>query len=367
MKSHLKIRRILFGLLSFCVLFFIHIENGQAATFKDVPNSHPSVLEIEYLADTGIIKGYQDQTFKPYNNVTNSQVALMISRALQLELENRPNPSFSDLSKVDEETYKAIAAVVDEGIFPRGNQFRPYEPITRGEMAHVLVNAFHLKGSTSKEFTDVKPNHKHYEAIQNLAANNITTGYEDGTFKPSEPLSRAHFSTFMSRVLERDFIPVTSGYSYNKEYDYVYELTEDNNTVREYFHYESTDQTGDWWFVSDEYGEGINYVNIEEKNGFTFYGYTENDEIITDFHIPYPVKLGTSWSYSMMTDFAPVIYVVTNMSKTVDTPAGTFHDVIEIVSSDGYEYYYSPIYGHIQTKDLYNNQVVYELVSLKKR
>lgn len=359
--------RLFYALLTFCLLFFIQTENGHAATFIDVPDSHPSVLEIEYLADTGIIKGYQDQTFKPSNYVTNSQVALMVTRALQLELENRPHPGFKDLSNMDSETFKAIAAVVDEGIFPKGDQFRPYEPITRGEMAQVLVNAFHLTGSTNKEFKDVPKKHKHYEAIQILAANNITTGYEDNTFKPSNPLTRSHFSTFMSRAIERDFIPVSSGYSYNKDYDYVYELTENNKTTREYFNYVKTDRKGNWWFVFDEFGTGIHYVDTVDKNGFTFSGFTEDGVTIIDFHIPYPVKLGTSWSYSMMNDLSPVTYIVTSMSETIKTPAGSFDNVIVIASSDGFEYYYSPDFGHILTKDVQHNQVVYELVTLKRR
>mgnify|MGYP001947100628 FL=1 len=337
--------------------------NAQATTFTDVNEKHPSVLEIEFLADTKIIKGYPDQTFKPFNHVTNSQVALMISRALELDLRNRPNPGFNDLSRVDDETYKAIAAVVDEGIFPKGQKFRPYEPITRGEMASVLVNAFKLKG-TQKEFKDVSANNPYYKAIKTLAASNITTGYEDGTFKPASPLTRAHFSTFMSRIMEPDFIPVSSGYQYNKNYHYVYEYNDLDFVGKDYFTYKQTDKNGDRWFVSSENGQGLEYISIVEKKGFTFKGLSQE---IIDFHIPYPVKLGASWSYSYMKDYSPVTYAVTSMSEKLSTPAGTFDRLIEIVSSDGYVFYYSPEYGHIRTYDLKADKVVYELVSLKKR
>lgn len=360
-------KRVLFNSMLICFFFFFMKGNvAQAATFTDVPDSHPSAVEINFLAETGIIKGYSDKTFKPSNNVTNSQVALMISRALQLDLNNRPNPGFKDLTKVDQETYKAIAAAVDEGIFPKGTNFRPFEPITRGEMAQVLVNAFSLKGSSNQQFKDVPKNHKHYQAIAALSANNITTGYEDGTFKPSQPLTRAHFSTFMSRVLEPDFIPVKSGFGYNKNYQYIYELYE-GYTSREYFTYLSSDVQGDWWYVSDDYNQGIQYVNSIGKDGFTFKGFLANDEILTDFHIPYPVKLGTSWSFSMKKGLKPVTYAVTSMSETVTTPAGTFNHLMEIVSSDGFQYYYSKDYGHICTKDLRTNSVVYQLVQLKKK
>ncbi|MEK4495175.1 S-layer homology domain-containing protein [Ureibacillus sp. FSL W8-0352] len=367
MGVHYNWKQWLWSSFIICMLIFcVKVNHGDAATFKDVPESHPSIFEIEFLADSGIIKGYQDQTFKPSNNVTNSQVALMITRALNLNVENRPAPGFQDLGKIDEVTYKAIAAVVDEGIFPKGDTFRPFEPITRGEMAQVLVNAFHLKGTTNQEFKDVSKNHTFYQAIKVLAANNITTGFEDGTFKPSQPLTRAHFSTFMSRIIEPDFIPVSSGFGYNKQYQYIYELNE-GYTAREYFSYLSSDELGDWWQVSDENNQYIHYVNRIDKKGFTFTGYLENKEIITDFHIPYPVKRGTSWSYSYKDEYQPVTYVVTSMSKKITTPAGTFHPVMEIVSSDGYQYYYSKELGHICTKDLQTNAIVYQLIDLKKR
>lgn len=347
-----------------CTLF-IKVGDGQAATFVDVPETHPSVLEIEFLADTKIIKGYSDKTFKPFNNVTNSQVALMISRALKLDVNNRPNPGFTDLSNVDQETYRAIAAVVDEGIFPKGTKFRPYEPITRGEMAQVLVNAFDLKGTTQKEFKDVSANNPYYKAIKTLAASNITTGYEDGTFKPSTPLTRAHFSTFMSRIIEPDFIPVSSGFNYNKNYNYVYEFHDLNKVGKDYYTYKQTDQTGDRWYVSNENGTGLEYISIVDKQGFTFKGVTNKD--ILDFYIPFPVKLGSSWSYSYMKGYSPVTYAVTSMSEKVSTPAGTFDHLIEIVSSDGFMFYYSPEYGHIRTYDLKAERVVYELISLTKK
>lgn len=55
------------------------------------------------------------------------------------------------------------------------------------------------------------------------------------------------------------------------------------------------------------------------------------------------------------------------MSEKITTPAGTFHPVMEIVSSDGYQYYYSKELGHICTKDLQTNAIVYQLIDLKKR
>ena len=51
--------------------------------FKDVPDTHWAAKAIEELSDKGIIKGYEDGTFKPEQSVTRAEVAVMISRALE--------------------------------------------------------------------------------------------------------------------------------------------------------------------------------------------------------------------------------------------------------------------------------------------
>src|SRR5690606_38991098 len=56
--------------------------------------------------------------------------------------------------------------------------------------------------SGDKSFKDVPKGHTAYDAVKELAAAGITTGYEDGTFKPQNNLSRAHISVFLTRALK---------------------------------------------------------------------------------------------------------------------------------------------------------------------
>ena len=44
---------------------------------------------------------------------------------------------------------------------------------------------------TQEPFTDIPPNHEHYDAIEYLRKNNIIRGYADGTFKPNRRINRA--------------------------------------------------------------------------------------------------------------------------------------------------------------------------------
>ncbi|MDV2684344.1 S-layer homology domain-containing protein [Alkalihalophilus lindianensis] len=175
---------------------------SASAHFSDVKESFWAHQEITYLYQQEIIKGYEDNTFRPSNTVTRAQAAIMIAGALELDLENRPAPSFSDI-RSDFHAYKVVAAVAYEGIITgRDGRFMPNAPLTRGQMAAILQRAFDLKGHSNNEFNDISKNHAFYKEIQALAANGITTGYqEDNTFRSGNATTRAQFSAFLYRVL----------------------------------------------------------------------------------------------------------------------------------------------------------------------
>ncbi|MDV2886342.1 S-layer homology domain-containing protein [Alkalihalophilus pseudofirmus] len=186
--------------------------NSQPRTsdgFNDISSQHPYQKEIALLTNRAIINGYQDGTFRPNNNITRRQAALMISRAFDLDLKGRPNPGFGDVAATLD-GYAEIAAVMDEGLFDsfiRGSQFRPNQQLTRGEMASILATAYNLDSTSSTSpLTDIS-NHWARDYIVALADHNITTGFNDQTFRPNQSLTRAHFSVFMARAEDPAFRP----------------------------------------------------------------------------------------------------------------------------------------------------------------
>ena len=52
-----------------------------ASSFSDVASGHPQRDDIEYAADQGWFHGYRDGTFKPDKAITQSQIAMVLSRA----------------------------------------------------------------------------------------------------------------------------------------------------------------------------------------------------------------------------------------------------------------------------------------------
>ncbi|MBB6282031.1 trypsin-like peptidase domain-containing protein [Geobacillus subterraneus] len=58
-----------------------------------------------------------------------------------------------------------------------------------------------------KDFTDVKPDHWAYPYVHALAANEVTLGYPDGSFRPNVSLTRLQFALFMARYMNDEFKP----------------------------------------------------------------------------------------------------------------------------------------------------------------
>ncbi|MHA6260451.1 trypsin-like peptidase domain-containing protein [Sporosarcina sp. CAU 1771] len=194
-------------LFSILFILFLPLTKTEAASnFTDV---HHYQDEIGYLVNKEIIKGYHDRTFAPLKSVTNAHVAVMMVRTLQLDTANISNPGFSDVPTTHL-YYKEIAAATQSGLFAKGQFFNPEKASTRGGMARAIVAGLNLKGDTTISFSDVYSTNINREYISILADNNITTGYTDGTFKPNDPLSRAHFAVFLSRALNDEFRPIPS-------------------------------------------------------------------------------------------------------------------------------------------------------------
>lgn len=192
-------------------LFFPY-SSSEAATntsFKDVTSFKK---EIEFLTSKEIIYGYKDGTFRPNVPIQRIQAVQMIMREMKPQLEKVPNPNFVDI-KPGDNGYEDVAKAVELGIISGkgNNKFDPRGKLTRAEMAIILVRAYELRGIYPKGFVDVSPSSAAYSFISSFAANNITVGYSDGTFKPSLPIDRGQFSAFMARIIEPAFQPKNPG------------------------------------------------------------------------------------------------------------------------------------------------------------
>lgn len=101
---------------------------------------------------------------------------------------------FSDVTKPE---YKeAINALADAGILNgyENGTFKPENKVTRGEVAKVITLIRHLEEGTKTPFKDVKDGYWSTQYINSLYAAKLVNGYEDGTFKPEGNVTRAEFA-----------------------------------------------------------------------------------------------------------------------------------------------------------------------------
>lgn len=194
------------------MLMFSSGKTAQAKPFTDVTSSHWAKASIDFLADRKIISGYSNGRFGVNDNITRAQAASMIMRYFGWgDLSGQKDPGYPDL-KPTHWAYNEIAAIHNIGILtPEGN-FKPDAPVTRAEMADILVKTFSLNSITAVKFTDLSRNHWAYQSINTLAGSGITNGYPDGSFRPDANVTRAEFAALMTKLMKEEYTLVQPGY-----------------------------------------------------------------------------------------------------------------------------------------------------------
>lgn len=189
-------------LLSFFIICIAIVGPVYASEkdFSDVPENHSYYKEIMYLVQKDII--IKSQYFYPNKSATREDVAVMIAKALKLDGTQRET-QFSDVPK-EYPSSGYIQSAAEAGIingFADGT-FKGNNNVTRGHMAAFIARGFGLTKEANVSFKDVPKNSTAYKPSRQLSYYQITTGYEDGTFKPNQPVSRQHVAVFLTRTLK---------------------------------------------------------------------------------------------------------------------------------------------------------------------
>ena len=179
-------------------------------TFKDVPTTHSYFEIINEMVNKGIITGYEDGTFKPNQMISRQHAAVLVSRATDLK-PTVPYQQYRDIPPTHV-YHDQIKELQMAGIFEVDSRrfFNPTQNMTRGEMAKALAIAFNLdipEKVTEQTFKDIPKLHQYAPYIEAIYKAGITTGFEDGTFRSAEPLSRMHYAVFIYRAMNNIGLP----------------------------------------------------------------------------------------------------------------------------------------------------------------
>ncbi|MEB2302725.1 C40 family peptidase [Lysinibacillus xylanilyticus] len=133
-----------------------------------------------------------------------AEAASQIAKALNLDTSDK-NSGFIDIKPTYEHA-GAIAAVAKLGIFEgdANGKFNPSSPITRAQIAKVLVIAFGLENASQEvTFSDVPQDSWANQYVSILASNGVTTGDGNGHFGMDELLKIKELKMFIERLQSR--------------------------------------------------------------------------------------------------------------------------------------------------------------------
>ncbi len=189
-----------------------------ASLFNDVPSNLWAVDFISRLARLGIIGGNRqpDTTilFKPNSTATRAQLSKMVVLAAGWTLLNPTTPTFRDVAR-GSTFYQYVETAANHGVINGydcggagepcpGRYFRPGNNVTRAQTTKMVAIAFNFPDNTSggPHFNDVAPGSTFYNTVETLYNLGIINGYDDGSFRPNNNVTRAQLSKMISLSLD---------------------------------------------------------------------------------------------------------------------------------------------------------------------
>ena len=186
-------------------------DDAPDSGFADRSRAGVHAAALDCVAWWNVTNGFPDGTFRPDGTVTRGQMASFITSTILSAGGQLPAPgtAFPDTdANVHRRPIERLATAGIVSGFPDGT-YRPGDPVNRGQMATFLIGALdHLEvtppdlvgGGGQDGFSDTGGT-THAERIQRAAEAGIAGGLPDGTYRPSEPVSRAQMATFLARLL----------------------------------------------------------------------------------------------------------------------------------------------------------------------
>ena len=194
--------------------------------------------------------GYTDGTIRPNNDISRAEVATIFFRLLTDEAREQYTTTAGNFTDVKAGMWcnRAIATLTNMGIIKgyTDGSFQPNKSITRAELATIIARFAKLDVNT-KTFSDIT-GHWAQKNIELAAGNGWINGYEDGTFRPNNNITRAETFAMINRVLDRqtesvsDLLPTSE---MNMWSDNLNENAWYYKDVQEATNYHKCDRVGD--------------------------------------------------------------------------------------------------------------------------
>ncbi len=216
--------------------------SSLAQGFSDVEEGDKYYTSINYLKENGIISGYEDDTFKPYDEINRAEALKMITLASGIfseeEIENSSiedkEAPFSD-TVLSEWYTKYLVAAKEKNIIQGydDGSFKPYQAINLAETLKIYIESLsevyypkieeYLYDDTPLEAWFTK-----YTAF--AGSKNLINIYSTNTVNPNQEMTRGYLAEILYRMIRSN-----EGYLFGKATFYGAAVQGNNTASGEIF------------------------------------------------------------------------------------------------------------------------------------
>lgn len=207
-KRRMKMKSVYQKSLALALTAALTLGAGSTAMASASPSDikgHWAEQTLQEWVSKDYLNGYPDGTIRPNNDVKRGEFAALLNKAFQIT--EGTIVTFSDLNKEQWE-YDSISAAVQAGYLKgyEDGTVRVKQPVTRQEAAAMLAGALgSVTEGMSQETNKFEDSASIAEwckaAVGALSAKGIFSGYGDGSFKPKANLTRAEAVTILNKAM----------------------------------------------------------------------------------------------------------------------------------------------------------------------
>lgn len=188
-------------------LALVRDEQPAAAEFKDM-TGHWAEKPVLGLAAAGVVSGYPGNKFNPDGRITRSEFVVMICRALGWQ-PAQGEGRFKDQAAMPAWAGGYVLAAAGRGAVSgyEDGTFRPANPVTRAEMAAMISRALSLPAGEKAGPAEIFSDGASVPAwaagpVSGVYAAGIMKGDRDKKFRPGDRATRAESAAMMYSVLD---------------------------------------------------------------------------------------------------------------------------------------------------------------------
>ena len=169
------------------------------------------IIILPAVEHKAYIVGYEDGTFRPDGDMTRAEAAAIFARMVSEEKDEKisGNHFFTDISK--NAWYAYYIGYLAKYDIIKGYEdgtFKPDAPVTRAEFTAMTVRYYDLFNevkypANTTKYTDVTGSYWAVKDISFATSEKWLNGYADGSFKPDTNITRAEVVTVVNRMTGR--------------------------------------------------------------------------------------------------------------------------------------------------------------------